>query len=137
MAANERSVVHGRHQIRVVKTQGDGARLFVDNELLDTTNEASILPVPGGHLVTMVRLISCSLGQLSLNGTHRLSSLAGHRRLGQPQGDTTVGQTVSPQSPFRDALWGLGTESMHLRRFSIVEDTKNVEQRNHGAKPKR
>jgi hypothetical protein len=39
MPANEWNVAYAKHQIRVVKTQSDGARLYVDSELLDTTND--------------------------------------------------------------------------------------------------
>jgi hypothetical protein len=39
MPINEWNVVHAKHQIRVVKTPTDGARLYVDDELLDTTND--------------------------------------------------------------------------------------------------
>lgn len=39
MPANEWNVVHANHQIRVVKTPSGGARLYVDDELLDTTND--------------------------------------------------------------------------------------------------
>lgn len=33
------NVVHAKHQIRIVKTQSDGASLYVDDELIDTTND--------------------------------------------------------------------------------------------------
>jgi hypothetical protein len=36
---NEWNVAYAKHQIRVVKTPTDGARLYVDGELLDTTND--------------------------------------------------------------------------------------------------
>ena len=39
MPATEWNVCYTNHQIRVVKTQSDGARLYVDSELLDTTND--------------------------------------------------------------------------------------------------
>lgn len=39
MPTHEWNVVHGNHQIRVVKTPSGGARLFVDDELIDTTND--------------------------------------------------------------------------------------------------
>jgi hypothetical protein len=39
MPANELVVVHSGHQIYVVKTPSGGARLYVDGELLDTTND--------------------------------------------------------------------------------------------------
>jgi hypothetical protein len=39
MPVNESNVCYAKHQIRVVKTQSDGARLYVDSELLDTTND--------------------------------------------------------------------------------------------------
>ena len=39
MQTNEWNVVHGTHHIRVVKTKSGGARLYVDDELLDTTND--------------------------------------------------------------------------------------------------
>jgi hypothetical protein len=39
MPANEWNVRYEKHLIRVVKTQSDGARLYVDDELLDTTND--------------------------------------------------------------------------------------------------
>jgi len=35
----EWNVVHGKHQIRVEKTRSGGARLYVDGELVDTTND--------------------------------------------------------------------------------------------------
>lgn len=37
--SNEWTVTHAKHQIRVAKTQCSGARLSVDGELLDTTND--------------------------------------------------------------------------------------------------
>jgi hypothetical protein len=39
MRTNERKVVYANHRIRVVKTESGGARLYVDGELLDTTND--------------------------------------------------------------------------------------------------
>ena len=39
MTAKEWSVIHAKHQIRVVKTLSGGALLYVDSELLDTTND--------------------------------------------------------------------------------------------------
>jgi len=39
MPANECKVSYAKHQICVVKTPTDGARLYVDGELLDTTND--------------------------------------------------------------------------------------------------
>ena len=36
---NEWTVTYGQHQIRVVRTSSDGARLYVDDELLDTSND--------------------------------------------------------------------------------------------------
>ena len=36
---NEWTVAHGKHQIRVVRTSSDSARLCVDDELLDSTND--------------------------------------------------------------------------------------------------
>jgi hypothetical protein len=39
MPANEWNVSYAKHQIRVVKTPTDGAHLYVDGELLDTTND--------------------------------------------------------------------------------------------------
>ena len=39
MPINEWTVVYGTHQIRVVMTRHEGARLYVGDELLDTTNE--------------------------------------------------------------------------------------------------
>ncbi len=39
MAANQWNVAYAKHQIRVVKTSTDGARLYVDGELLDTTSD--------------------------------------------------------------------------------------------------
>jgi hypothetical protein len=39
MPANVWTVVYAKHQIRVVKTSTNGARLYVDGELLDTTND--------------------------------------------------------------------------------------------------
>jgi hypothetical protein len=39
MKAKEWNVVHANHQIRVIKTPTGGARLYVDGELLDTTND--------------------------------------------------------------------------------------------------
>jgi hypothetical protein len=39
MTAKEWNVIHAKHQIRVVKTSSDGARLHVDGELLDNTND--------------------------------------------------------------------------------------------------
>lgn len=38
MPANEWNVCYPKHQICVVKTQSDSARLYVDSELLYTTN---------------------------------------------------------------------------------------------------
>jgi hypothetical protein len=39
MPANEWTVAYAEYQIRVVKTRSDGARLYVDGELLDTAND--------------------------------------------------------------------------------------------------
>jgi len=39
MAATKWTVAYAKHQVRIVKTQFDGARLYVDNELIDTTND--------------------------------------------------------------------------------------------------
>jgi hypothetical protein len=39
MNPKEWNVSYAKHQIRVVKTPTDGARLYVDGELLDTTND--------------------------------------------------------------------------------------------------
>ena len=39
MPANELVVVHANHAIQVVKTPTGGARLYVDGELIDTTND--------------------------------------------------------------------------------------------------
>ena len=39
MPANEWNASCAKHQIRVVKIPTDGARLYVDDELLDTTND--------------------------------------------------------------------------------------------------
>jgi hypothetical protein len=38
-SAKEWNVAFVKHQIRVVKTSTNGARLYVDGELLDTTND--------------------------------------------------------------------------------------------------
>jgi hypothetical protein len=39
MPANEWTVTYAKHQVRVMKTPTNGARLYVDDELLDTTND--------------------------------------------------------------------------------------------------
>jgi hypothetical protein len=37
--SEESNVVHSQHEIRIMKTEAGGARLYVDDELLDTTND--------------------------------------------------------------------------------------------------
>jgi hypothetical protein len=39
MPANELTVPYAEHEIRVVKTPTDGARLYIDGKLLDVTND--------------------------------------------------------------------------------------------------
>jgi hypothetical protein len=39
MPANELTVSYADHEIRVVKTPTDGARLYIDGKLLDVTND--------------------------------------------------------------------------------------------------
>jgi hypothetical protein len=39
MPANELTVSYANHEIRVVKTPTDGARLYIDGKLLDVTND--------------------------------------------------------------------------------------------------
>jgi hypothetical protein len=39
MTAKEWNVVYANHKIRVIKTSSDGARLYVDGDFLDTTND--------------------------------------------------------------------------------------------------
>jgi hypothetical protein len=39
MPANELTVSYANHEIRVVKTPTDGARLHIDGKLLDVTND--------------------------------------------------------------------------------------------------
>ncbi|MGO9843199.1 MAG: hypothetical protein ACLPZF_18695 [Candidatus Acidiferrales bacterium] len=39
MPANEPTVSYADHEIRVVKTPTDGARLYIDGKLLDVTND--------------------------------------------------------------------------------------------------
>lgn len=39
MPTHEWNIVHTNHQIRVMKTPSGGARLYVDDELIDTTND--------------------------------------------------------------------------------------------------
>jgi hypothetical protein len=39
MRANEITVSYADHEIRVVKTPTDGARLYIDGKLLDVTND--------------------------------------------------------------------------------------------------
>ena len=39
MPASELNVTYGKHQICVVRTKWETARLYVDDELLDTTND--------------------------------------------------------------------------------------------------
>ncbi len=39
MPANELTVSYADHEIRVVKTPKDGARLYIDEKLIDVTNE--------------------------------------------------------------------------------------------------
>lgn len=39
MPANEWNIVRANHRIRVVKTESGGARLYVDDELLESTND--------------------------------------------------------------------------------------------------
>jgi hypothetical protein len=47
MPTNEWSVTHQAHQICVTQTVNAGARLFVDSELLDTTNDVWIADTEG------------------------------------------------------------------------------------------
>lgn len=39
MPANELTVFYANHEIRVVKTPTDGARLYIDGKLVDVTND--------------------------------------------------------------------------------------------------
>lgn len=39
MPASELNITYGKHQICVVRTRWETARLYVDDELLDTTND--------------------------------------------------------------------------------------------------
>jgi hypothetical protein len=39
MPANEHTVSYANHEIRVVKTPTDGARLYIDGKLVDVTND--------------------------------------------------------------------------------------------------
>ncbi len=39
MPENELTVSYAEHEIRVVKTPTDGARLYIDGKLLDVTND--------------------------------------------------------------------------------------------------
>jgi hypothetical protein len=39
MPASELNVTYGKHQICLVRTHWESARLYVDDELLDTTND--------------------------------------------------------------------------------------------------
>ncbi len=39
MRTNEWSIVYANHKIRVVKTSSGGARLYLNNELVDTAND--------------------------------------------------------------------------------------------------
>jgi hypothetical protein len=39
MPANELTVSYAEHEIRVVKTPTDGARLYIDGKLIDVTND--------------------------------------------------------------------------------------------------
>jgi hypothetical protein len=39
MHANELTVSYAEHEIRVVKTPTDGARLYIDDKLVDVTND--------------------------------------------------------------------------------------------------
>ncbi len=39
MPANELTVSYADHEIRVVKTPTDGARLYIDGKLVDVTND--------------------------------------------------------------------------------------------------
>jgi hypothetical protein len=39
MPANELTVPYAEHEIRVVKTPTDGARLYIDDKLVDVTND--------------------------------------------------------------------------------------------------
>ena len=72
------------------------------------------------HGQAMVRLISCSFGQLSLNGPagYRFSRPLQTRPAPR---EHPAGQTVSPQSPFRGALWGLGLNTIHLYTTEAFE----------------
>jgi hypothetical protein len=39
MPASELNVTYGKHQICVVRTRWESARLYIDDELLDSTND--------------------------------------------------------------------------------------------------
>ena len=56
MPANEVTISYADHEIRVVKTPTDGARLYIDGKLLDVTNdlfesedEPTLVEMFGGH----------------------------------------------------------------------------------------
>jgi hypothetical protein len=72
--ANEWTLTHGKHQIHVVKTLS-GARLYVDGELLDTTNdlyapedEPTLLGVFGDDVRVDVFLAPSSQVAIRING---------------------------------------------------------------------
>jgi hypothetical protein len=58
MPANELTVSYANHEIRVVKTPTDGARLHIDGKLLDVTNdlfESEDEPTLVGMFVTTLK----------------------------------------------------------------------------------
>ena len=79
MPTNEWKVVHADHHIRVVKTQSCGARMYVDGELLDTTNdlyashgEATLVGVFGENdqfqIEAFVRVSQHAEAEIRVNG---------------------------------------------------------------------
>jgi hypothetical protein len=79
MNAKEWNVVHANHQIRVIKTPTDGARLYIDDELLDSTNdlyaskgEATLVGVFGENdafrVEAFVRLSEHAEAEIRVNG---------------------------------------------------------------------
>lgn len=77
--SKEWNLVHGQRQIRVMKTDAGGARLYVDGDLLDTTNdlyasegEATLVGVFGKNdefqVEAFVRSTEHSEAEIRVNG---------------------------------------------------------------------
>jgi hypothetical protein len=72
---NEWTVTHGTHEIHVVKTPTGGAHLYVDDELVDATNDLyaaeddpALVGVFGDDVRVDVFLTPASLAAIRING---------------------------------------------------------------------